>query len=155
MIIVLTKGKVCHVDDDDYEWLSNFKWCTEESGYKFYAKRTNKCIKMHREIMWRYYPNSDKSLLVDHIDGDGLNNRKLNLRFATYSQNNANSKKIIVKTSKYKGVFFDKSCGKYRASIDFQGKNFRSPRFVNELDAVEWYNSKAKEYFGEFALVNK
>jgi hypothetical protein len=98
--IRLTKGKCACVDDEDYESLSQYKWHTKKDDCRFYAARhpTRKITeRMHRTILNAQYGEE-----VDHIDGDGLNNQKSNLRIVTHRQNMQNQH--IKKTSKYPGV---------------------------------------------------
>src|SRR5690606_17270138 len=109
-----------------------------------------KNIRMHRLIMG--VEKSSKPM-VDHIDGNGLNNCRSNLRLATHSQNlqNADSRRG---TSKYKGVYFSKQLQKYRAKIIVDKKEIMLGSYINEDDAARAYNYAAIEYFGEFARLN-
>lgn len=107
---------------------------------------------MHRELMG--FPDC----LVDHVDGDGLDNRRENLRLANFSQNRTNQKRNL-KKSGYRGVEYDGSrrCGrkKWRATIYHQNKRYRLGRFETPEDAARAYNEKAKELHGEFATLNE
>jgi len=98
---------------------------------------------------------ADKNQIIDHIDGNTLNNCKSNLRFCTTSQNAMNCKKSIsVLSSVYKGVRFKKDSSKYTAQITFNGKLVHIGYFENEVDAAKAYNKAAIENFGEFARLN-
>ncbi len=150
--IPLTQGKFAVVDVEDYNWLAGYKWCVSQSGNSFYAMR-NRCgtkVLMHRQIM-----NASNGLLVDHIDGNGLNNRRSNLRLCTRYQNSCNSRPHRNNLySKYKGVRWDKRYNKWYAGIRKSGKQFFLGSFDNEIDAAKAYDKKAKELFGEFAYLN-
>jgi hypothetical protein len=115
---------------------------------------------MHREILGLNH--GDRSL-VDHRNGNTLDNRRCNLRLATRAQNVFNTAKRKAKaTSKYKGVTWSKQAssngtkydGKWRAQIRHNSKLIHIGMFTNELEAARAYNSKAKELFGEFARLN-
>ncbi|MHC4571421.1 MAG: HNH endonuclease [Planctomycetota bacterium] len=106
--IALTRGKYAIVDPQDYERLNKYRWCAVRSRNTFYALRfgrrgaggRRKCYQMHREIM-----ELGAGKLCDHINGDGLDNRKENLRPATRAQNNWNrGKSRVVSCSRYKGL---------------------------------------------------
>jgi predicted Zn-ribbon and HTH transcriptional regulator len=91
---------------------------------------------------------------VDHVDGNGLNNRRSNLRPATKSQNGANARKNPGKTSRYKGVFWDRERSAWQAKIMVNRKALSLGRFASEEDAALAYDLAAREAFGEFALTN-
>ena len=154
--IPLTKGQVARVDDEDFEYLSQFNWNAHEEGKTCYAyrgiangkkRRTN--IKMHREIM-----KVTKGIEVDHVDGDGLNNCRSNLRLCTHQQNHFNTSSRRNSSSKYKGVIWDKSRGKWQAKIKHGGKTVHLGRFASEDTAATAYNRAAMEFYGEFARLN-
>ena len=148
--IPLTQGKVAIVDAEDYEWLSKNKWHAANTGGKFYACRSIKqrTISMHRVIM-----GEPKGMVVDHIDGNSLNNRRCNLRSCTTAQNICNQRPKGG-TSKYKGVCFQKRENKWKAKIRFNGKGIHIGNFDEEIDAAKAYDKKANELFGEFAYLN-
>ncbi len=151
--IPLSQGKFALVDDEDYDWLMQWKWFFSAR----YAKRTiNKSKKhniektsnffMHRAII---VPPLD--LFADHIDGNGLNNQRSNLRIVTKSQNRGNSKRALSnESSKYKGVFFAKDRNKWRAKI---GRTHLGA-FETEVDAASAYDDAAREYWGRYAKLN-
>ena len=147
--IPLTKGYEAIVDDGDYEWLSKYKWWAVVAHHTVYAVRQmgRKTIYMHREIM-----GASNNVDVDHCDGNGLHNRKNNLRLATAAQNRQNSKVCKDNTSGYKGIF--KKCRKYRARIHVDGHTIYLGYFDNAEDAAKAYDSAAKKYFGPFAKTN-
>lgn len=115
---------------------------------------------MHRVILARMAGRSlRRSEFCDHISGDGLDNRRSNLRIATNSQNQANraaqgSRDGSPCSSRYKGVSFDRERGKWRAAVGTKGRYFRG-RFDTEEEAALAYNRAAVERWGEFAQLNE
>lgn len=156
--ISLTRGMVVIVDAADYEWLNQWRWYalkTSRSG-AYGAARTiyvpgSKCrtVLMHRVIM-----GDDDPRLVDHVDGNQLNNTRANLRFCTIRQNNFNRKHEKGSSSRYKGVFWEKSRKKWKSGIRCDGKPITLGFFVDEWEAAQRYNEAARELFGEFARLN-
>lgn len=154
--IALTQGKIAIVDDEDFEILNKYNWHAHKnkSGL-FYAIRRAKInekwthIKMHREIM-----NAAWYQLVDHKDGNTLNNMRLNLRIATKSQNAANRTTHIRTSSKFKGVSWHKYRERWQAYITQSYKTYYLGLYNNEEEAARVYDLKAKELFGEYAKLN-
>lgn len=154
--IELTKGQYAIVDDEDYDYLNQWKWHAGESNGRFTARRTGKVEEkrklflLHRVIM-----NCPKDKVVDHINHNTLDNRKENLRICTQQQNVYNSRNIRDKLySKHKGVSFNKSVNKYIAQIRVKKTLVHLGCFHKELDAAETYKEAAKTLHGEFACVN-
>jgi len=153
--IPLTRGKFAKVDPEDYIWLSQFRWHCKVNKNTIYAVRTitetgnSKRIFMHRLIM-----NTPPHLVCDHINHVGLDNRKANLRNCTISQNNANSRSSRNASSKYKGVSWDKRRKKWSAYIKKDFKQFNLGQFESETEAAKAYDTAAKKYHGEYALLN-
>jgi hypothetical protein len=152
IIEVYTNGTLveCIVDDDIYFELNKFRW-SFSNGYV--ARRdgdTNMYI--HRHVMGA--KNGDCSI-IDHINNNPLDNRKVNLRVSDSSLNNHNRKKLTKTTSVYHGVSFDKQREKYVAQVAKDGINYWLGRFKNELDAARAYNEKAIELYEEYAKLNK
>lgn len=147
------------VDDEDFEFLNQWKWgCTTKQGNTYYACRSvridGKLITyfMHRVIMG--LQKSDKRV-VDHKDRNGLNCQRVNIRICTQSQNNMNKTKVTKITSSiYKGVLFRKDTKKWSACIKQNQKTIAIGCFDKEIDAAIAYNLKAKEMFGSYALLN-
>ncbi|WP_061576552.1 HNH endonuclease [Bacillus licheniformis] len=152
--IILTNGGVCLVDEEDFYYLSKFKWHKRKSdGYvarTVYDKGTFKTIRMHREIL-----KPPPELVVDHINRDKLDNRRENLRIATRSQNTANSIKPSTNKSGYKGVHYRKDQRKWRACIRVNQKNISLGQYDDPEKAARAYNKAAVEYFGEYARLNE
>lgn len=165
-IIQLNHGKVALVDDADYNWLNQWKWHIKKAGNTYYAKRNvfvngvYKTIKMHRQILGLTNPK----ILGDHIDHDGLNNQRFNLRVATPGQNSMNTSSSKKSGSIYLGVSVktdkrNKIIRKYwYASIKVNKKHLCLGQFKltldNEIIAAKAYDEAAKKYFGEFANLN-
>ncbi|MCK4999579.1 MAG: HNH endonuclease [Anaerohalosphaera sp.] len=139
------------VEPADHPALSKFKWYAVKTPHTFYAARShNKSqIRMHRQIL-----NAPPNLIVDHIDHNGLNNTRKNLRLATPAQNARNQKPRKNKSSKYKGVCFHKRDKTYHARIYHNGKPIHIGCFKNEKDAAKAYDKKAKKLHKQFAFIN-
>lgn len=150
-LILLTQGKFAIVDVEDYDWLSQYRWCACKSGNTFYAARSKGhiLIRMHREIMC-----APKGLCCDHKNHNGLDNRKSNLRLCTIAQNTHNQRPRPNGTSKYKGVSLHKNNNKWAARIAFKRKRMHIGIFDNQLDAAIAYDRRAVELFGQFACLN-
>lgn len=150
--IILSKGGVAIVDDDDYEKLCEFNWYIVESrtpGRVYACRKVNgKKLYMHKSLL------ECSDLDIDHINGNALDNRKSNLRTVTRSQNNYNSSTRKGCSSKYKGVSISSSNSKFRAIAKIDGKNKHLGYFANELEAASAYDSAAVKHFGEYARFN-
>lgn len=154
---------IVQVDDEDYEELSKYKWYLAKGKHTFYVhrdasihengKRVKKItILMHRQIMGL---QSDDKRLVDHIDGCGTNNQKINLRICTATENNRN--RVHSRgdfASQYKGVYWDRQRCIWVASIRVDKKDIHLGRYKNEEDVAKVYDWAAIKYFKEFACVN-
>jgi hypothetical protein len=150
--IKLTYGKFAIVDAEDYERLSKYKWCAVEKARNWYAKTLDKDGK--RLSMHRIVAGAPKGLLVDHINHNGLDNRKPNLRLCTSIQNQQNKRPRSGCTSKYKGVYWHKDRKKFCAKIHLNKKAIHIGYFKDEIEAAKAYDKKARELFGEFAYLN-
>lgn len=156
-MIKLTKDKETIVDDEDYEYLSQFKWQVSSNGYavrwvlKHEIHHTQTYF-MHRLLL---KPNRDKE--IDHINGDKLDNRKENLRITNRSNNAANcaKKKYKNNTSQFKGVGWYPRNNCWRAVIRIKSKYKHLGYFSNEIDAAKAYNKAAIKHFKQFANLNK
>jgi hypothetical protein len=147
--IPLTKGKVAIVDDEDFEALSAHKWYAIKGGTRFYAVRSSgkpTKIKMHRAIM-----QPRDGMDIDHISGDGLDNRRENLRVATRSQNMMNVGVRKNNNLGVKGVRLHQ--GKYEARIQINGRLKYLGRFPAIPEAAAAYAAAAQIHHGEFARV--
>lgn len=153
IIVPLTQGFESVIDDDDAELVSSFRWKVLKSArnhiYAYGRSTETGCrILMHRLIM---RPPDD--MVIDHINGDGLDNRRENLRVCTQSQNLGNSRKTHG-VSRHKGVYWNKEHEAFHAQIgDCSATKFLG-HYASEDDAAIAYNLAAKEKWGEFALLN-
>jgi len=154
--IKLTQGKVALVDDEDYEELSRYKWFAQKGGRSFYAGRKlpRNCGKQPAELMHRQIMNCPHDMEIDHINGTGLDNRKINLRICTRAQNRRNLKKYKNNTSGYKGVNWKESEQNWQSRINVNKKEKYLGSFNSKEAAAKAYNVAAKELFGEFARLN-
>lgn len=153
-IIFTKKGEEIIVDKDTYEILNKRKWYIGSDGYAYTHIPDNECknrkISMHRFIM-----NAPKGVMVDHINGNKLDNRKENLRVCNNKENQRNRKTNKNKIySNYKGVRYDKRRNVYYVSVWIEQKPIHIGTFKNEIAAANCYNYHAKKLFGEFAKLN-
>jgi hypothetical protein len=151
--IQLSQGRVALVDDEDYEWLNQWKWHMSSTGYA--RRNTTKLdtllgtakIAMHRVIL-----NAPEGSMVDHIDCNKLNNQRSNLRLCTVAQNNRNI--LPYGKSGLKGVELDKRTGRWRAYVSVNKKRIHIGVFDTPCEAGLAYDAAARSYFGEFARPN-
>lgn len=153
--------KTVLLDDADYDLIKSYVWHIQYDKGNFYARcniRVNgkpKSPKMHRMIMG--VSNSDKPH-VDHINENGLDNRRSNLRTATIPENSRNTGPNSRSVTGYKGVSLYKvgpQAGKYVARLRFESKTYLGGYFDTAIEAAVSYNEMAKKYHGEFAWLNK
>jgi len=145
--IKLTQNKWSLVDAEDYDKLSELRWHARNRHNRYYALRKNG-VSMARKIM-----NPPEKMVIDHINGNTLDNRKVNLRVCTHKQNCRNTK-FQVGASKFKGVSWDKDREKWQSGIRVDDKRKALGRFDSEEDAARAYDIAARENFGEFAKLN-
>lgn len=155
--ISLTQAQFALVDDDDFLIMSTFKWYAIKRGspaaIRWYAVRHTKrsggfqkTISMHRLIM-----HAGLNQQIDHIDRNGLNNQKSNLRFCTPSQNLANSKPHTGNKTGYKGIRWENTRNKWSVRIQVEKKQIFLGYFESLETAREIYKKAALKYFGQFA----
>lgn len=154
MNIPITKGFVAVIDNADRDKVARLSWVAHATPGKrcVYAKARlpgqNRNILMHRYIL-----DAPPGVMIDHINGDGLDNRRGNLRVATASQNLLNRRKYHG-VSRFKGVYFMKRDGLWVAQLAINGKSKNLGRFLTEEDAARVYDSHARRWYGDFALLN-
>lgn len=153
--IPITRGHHAIIDDEDFERLSSFKWYAHESkkskSIYCFRKRNHILLLMHREILGL----TNRNDIVDHIDGNGLNNQKSNLRICTHRENLRNSKLSSKNTTGFKGVYYHKPTNKFMAYIRLNYKLHYLGLYKTSEEAAKARNLKAKELHGEFAYLNK
>lgn len=153
-LIPLTMGKFAKVDAADYDWLMQWKWQAvwRKGSAQFYAAHkgfgAGTHLRMHRLILGL---TPGDGLQADHINRDGLDNRRINLRIASASQNNSNKGVSRINKSGYKGVTWQECRKQWRAYINVKGKRYELGYFATaELAHVE-YCKAAMQLHGEFA----
>lgn len=147
----LSQGKEALVDDEDFEFLSRYKWCAARRRGTFYAERYIRItdtlkilIPMHHAVA-----KPDKGEWVDHKDGDGLNNTRKNLRVATRAENKRNQRRYKNNTSGFKGV--SRRGARWTARIQLDGKSTFLGVFETPREAHVAYCAAATQLHGEFA----
>ena len=145
MEIKLTNGGIALIDDLDYELVSKHKWYRSYNGYAI----SHNLIKMHRLIL-----SAKNGEIVDHINGDTLNNTRSNLRVVTRCENIHNQKKRSGTKNNYKGVNFVNSLGLYQSRCRMCHNDYYLGLFKSEVAAAYAYNKKAQE-LSSTILLNK
>ena len=142
------KGEIKYflVDREDFDRVNEYKWRIDARSYV----RKGFGIFLHRFIMGIIEPK----MVVDHVNGDKLDNRKANLRIVTNTQNAQNKKKQVNNTSGFKGVFFNKTTNKCVAQIRINGKCKYLGNFSTPEAAAHAYDEAARIYHGEFGRYN-
>jgi HNH endonuclease len=168
LMVVTDKGSViqegvdmvCVLDDEDAGLVATHCWHIQTARKTFYAQtnvrhptgpQRHTALSMHRLILGLQFGDGRQ---VDHADGDGLNNRRSNLREASHQQNMANRSAVRGSTSAFKGVHFDKGTGLWRAQIGVNGHQRHLGCFAAEADAAEAYDLAAVEAHGDLARLN-
>ena len=155
--IPLTQGRFAIVDPADFQRLSRYKWrlCRTKGKNVLYAERSVRLpggghsrILMHRQLI-----DVPEGYVIDHINGNGLDNRRANLRLATVAQNAWNSKKRNSRSG-YKGVWFAADKRLWRASIVFHGRRMHLGYFKYKIAAARAYDAAAIKYYKDFARPN-
>jgi len=158
-LIALTQGQVTIVDAADYEWLNQWNWHARWNKYtkSYYAQRTvGKTAQTCRPLGLHVVLTGGKhpTLIPDHINRNTLDNRRINLRLATRTQNAINRKLKSSNKSGYRGVHWNKEMKKWESSISVNGVGIRIGFFANKEDAARAYDTAAILHFGEFAIPN-
>jgi hypothetical protein len=151
--IALSRGLVALVDDEDEARVTSYgKWYAHQDSKTFYARKNywlaGRClsVRMHKVILGLE--------LIDHINGNGLDNRRTNLRPATSSQNAMNRGLRSDNTSGFKGVYWHRSSGCWAATIQHGDQRQHLGLFSSPIDAALAYDAAALHHFGEFARPN-
>lgn len=152
--IPLTQGKVALIDDEDYPRIASCTWHAKLSGKVWYAKtglgpEGQRAVEMQKVLMG----DDPMGRQIDHINGNGLDNRRANLRWATKSQQGQNSSASRANRSGFKGVYL-KTAGRWAATIKKDRKTIHIGYFDTPQEAARAYDARAVELFGEFARPN-
>jgi hypothetical protein len=146
-LVPLTHGFYAYVDAADFERVNQWHW-RMHGGYAARIE-SGKVIYMHREIM-----KPPKGMVVDHVNGNGFDNTRANLRNVTRRQNAHNMSKHVGTNSLYKGVGPGRKEGTWYARIGWKGAYLRAGPFTDEAEAGRAYDRMAVELFGEVARLN-
>lgn len=152
--IPLTQGLFATVDDSDLEMVSKFRWhafCPKD-GQTSYASAHDPCKAQKKMFMHRLIMDATKGVVVDHINGDGLDNRRINLRVASVAQNAWNVRSKDRPRAGYHGVIIQS--GKYLGSIMAHGNTLRTAVYDTPEEAAAARDALARLHHGEFATLN-
>tara|TARA_R110000744_G_scaffold69841_1_gene141532 strand:+ start:103 stop:606 length:504 start_codon:yes stop_codon:yes gene_type:complete len=149
--VTLTQGYTAIIDAADVPLVEGYNWYVKHSGYTVYAHRNDysgtkpRTVIMHRTIL-----GDPEELEVDHRDGEGINNRRSNLRAATRAQNQQNTRISSANTSGFKGVSLHGVSGKWRVRISLNGNSTDLGLFGSPEEAHAAYCRASEKYHGEF-----
>lgn len=155
MLVDLTKGRQARIDRKDWPIVKKFKWCTTINGTQAYAKayagggrKNPQFVYLHHVIVGK----PKKGLVVDHVNGDGLDNRRKNLRIIPWRLNTLGKKVLRSNnTSGYTGVSWVSRSKKWKAQIRSLGRMMTLGEFKDKMMAVKAYQAAAKKEFGIYA----
>jgi hypothetical protein len=149
--VLITRGEITLIDESDWGLVCKYNWTLHIPDNRKYARchYEGKKIYLHRLLL-----NAKPGEIVDHKNGDGLDNRRNNIRLATQSQNTANCTTSIKTASGFRGVYFDKRSGLWQAKIKFNYKSNFLGSYKTTDEAAKVYDEAAFKLFGEFARLN-
>lgn len=137
------------IDKMDKEKIEPFKWCCSSKGYAVRTGKNKESLSVHRVVM-----NAKPGQIIDHINGNPLDNRKSNLRFVSSQQNSFNTKKSITNSSGFKGVSWHKNHKLWQACVYFGNTSKFLGNYLTKEEAALAYNLYVKETRGEYANLN-
>lgn len=152
--IPLTRGLVAIVDDEDFDRLRVYRWhaAVSQKNRTAYARRNEGTRKIH---MHRVILQAPPSTLVDHVNSNGLDNTRGNLRLCTRAENCRHCRKSVrPKLSRFKGITWNKAAGKFQATIRLNRVSHYLGLFTSELAAAQAYDAAARQLHMTFALTN-
>jgi hypothetical protein len=150
-IIELTQGKTAICDDEDYDRLIKHGWVYQPG--RFGEEYARACIKQKGILMHRFILNPPKYMEIDHVNGNGLDNRKCNIRICTHAENMRNRKNQSNNTSGHKGVHWDKQKNKWLVYAGKNNKRYYGGTYENIVDACSAQDKLSIKLYGEFARI--
>jgi hypothetical protein len=149
-VIKTRKGGRILIDPSDFGLVGGYTWTVKRSGRHQYAVTwiSGHLVRMHRLIM-----APDRKFVIDHINGNGLDNRRKNLRICLNAENCRNQRLRV--GVKFKGVNYVARVKRFRAYVTLNRKQTHLGYFERAIDAAKAYNKKARELHGEYARLNK
>lgn len=154
--IPVTQGLYALIDDEDLVTVGRYRWHTCRNGRTCYARRNGSASERRQGLAAVYLHHAILGVVaeVDHINGDGLDNRRENLRIGTHQQNISNQRKQLDTSSRFKGVDYYKQYGRWRARCKCNGHVHCLGYFEHEEDAARAYDAAARSLFGAYARTN-
>lgn len=150
--LTLSRGLVALIDAADLPLVGEYKWSALRGTRTFYATRSLRLANGARASQ-RLHQLILGITGIDHIDGNGLDNRRTNLRLASKEENGANQRKTRG-TSAFKGVSWNKRNSRWEAKVQVSGRLRHLGSYRDEIEAALAYDAAAREMFGEFAALN-
>lgn len=154
-LVPLSQDMYARIDARDVKRVRSRTWHAAKDKHTYYALASSKksdgrrsTIRMHRLIL-----DPGHGMEIDHCNGNGLDNRRSNIRVCSHAQNSHNQR-ASCGTSRWKGVYWNRREGKWIAEIMHDGHRFFLGQFTSEIDAAAAYDEAAKDRFGEFACLN-
>lgn len=154
-IIYGSKNEEILVDPEDYDKLIKFNWNCYGGYARTFRRRKEEDNKLRSILIHTMILGHQKGLVIDHIDGNRLDNRKSNLRICTVQQNSCNRKIGKQSKSKFLGVTYHKRDNRFQATIRTNGQRIHLGYFKTDIEAAKAYNEAAQKHHGEFARLNK
>lgn len=151
MEILARHGETILIDDEDANIVAGITWSVLRIRQLAYATAR---VEGKRVYMHRVVSHAPDGVSVDHINGEGLDNQKANLRFVTHSQNCMNTRKRSNQSSRFRGVYFDKGKGRWRAQVTASGVQTTIGTFESEEAAAVAYDREARLRFGQYGRYN-
>jgi hypothetical protein len=155
--IPLSRGKWALISDEDFERVNAYKWCCDRNGYacRMVHIATVDGIRSRRKVMLhRFILDAPVGMEVDHANHNKLDNRRVNIRLATKTQNRANARPRTTGSSKYKGVSWHRRDGGWCAGIHINSATKFLGVYKDEAAAARVYDAAAYAAWGDYAFLN-